>query len=311
MANNFYIGGMPINKESITNRLSGFIVERKQDSSYINTYAFGAANISMPSKDTIIIKGKDVDGNETEKIYTATEVLNAIMNDINSRIKKYSVARDGYYRFCRADELKSEGTEIPPLDAHKVFYDMVVNEYNKRNDDQMKFLKDELVASGLTILPELFEDSEEVKKEKIKEIYEVVLRSDIAMVLYEIEASRRIFASRIGNSHRKEFVTYLNEFEKILEEEIIKYVDENEIDEHLYSQISIFSQISSGMSEFITETYSTPEGITDQDVIAMFENFLGKERIAHYVKSQPESIVERKQIVKYLTKKRICIRRTT
>ncbi|MBP3708079.1 MAG: hypothetical protein J6J36_05680 [Clostridia bacterium] len=311
MASNFYAGEMLTNEKTVTNKLNSFLDEQEQDSSYINTWGLGAANVTIPAKDTIVIKGKDANGNETEKIYTTGEVLNTIINDISSRIRKYSVARDGYYRFCRADELKNESINIPPMEVHRVFYDMVVDAYEKKSNNQMKFLRDELTANGLTIIPEMLTEPEEVRQEKIKELYEFVLRSDIAMVLYEIEAARRIYSSRVGLSYRKQFIKCLNDLEHSLEEEIIKYVDENDIDLHLYTQIAAFSQLGSGINEFIIASYNAQEGVTDQDVLAMFDNLLGKERIANYIKNQPESIVERKQLVKNLTKKRIYIRGAT
>lgn len=310
MANNFYIGETSVNEESINNQLSKFIDEKKQDSDYINTYGFGATNVYMPAKDTIIIKGKDANGNETERVYTTIEVLNIIMDDISSRIRKYAVARDGYYRFCRGEELQQEGIKIEALDAHKVFYNMVAHEYDKNNSEKIEYLKNELISGGLTIVPELLQDSEEARKNGIKEMYETILRSDIAMALYQIEAARRIYANKLGVSYKKDFITLLNYYENTLKTEITKYVDEEDINEHLYTQISIFPSLSSGINEFIASSYNAQEGVTDQDVIAMFDSFLGKGKIADYIKSRPNSIIERKQVVKYLIKKRIYIRRS-
>lgn len=302
MANTFYVGGMSINEESINNRLNKVLEERKQDSDYIITYGLGAANVSVPSKDTIIIKGKDYMGNGTEKVYTTIEVLDAIMRDLDIRIRKYIVGRDGYYRFCRKEELLQEGIEIQPLEAHRVFYNMVVDEYNLRHDEQMKYLKNELTAEGLTVAPELLQDSKEFREEKIREIYGVILRSDIAIVLYEIEATKRIYANKMGLSYRKDLIKLLNQYEEALKEEIIKYIDEEDKSEHLYTQISTFSLVYDGMNEFITSSYNAKESITDQDVIAMLESFLGKESIADYVRKQPNSIIERRHVVRYLIK---------
>lgn len=309
MANNFYIGEMSVNKESTTNELSRVIDEKKQDDDYINTYGFGTSNVYMPAKDTFIIKGKDANGKENERAYTTIEVLSAITGSISSRIRKYIAERDGYYRFFRSKELEQEGIKIEPLDVHNVFYNMIANEYDKNNNERMEYLKNELISGGLTIIPELFENSEEVRNKEIKETYETIMRSDIAMNLYEIESARRIYASKLVGGYKKGFITILNHYEYILKKEITKYIDNEEKDEHLYTQIAIFPLVSSGINEFIASSYNAQEGVTDQDVIAMFDSFLGKEKIAEYIKSRPNSIIERKQVVKYLIKKRIYIRR--
>ena len=214
------------------------------------------------------------------------EVLGVLVNDVKARVSIFDSIRKAYlYTFM------GQYQELKELD--EVNKKMIRIYYESRKKEK---IDDEKIAKAQDI--EIDEDSEEFK-ENLMRLYINLLNSDFYMISFMIAAINDIYRDKINSNYFK----VMDENTQIIIDTLKSVATDSvdDVDGEIYAYMATVCKKHCYLEELLKTIFHV-KSISDQNIMWILNNIVGKDKIREFILQQPESIVERKNVVNELIK---------